>query len=241
MKTNTFDVAPIMSFLKDVATNNNRVWFQQNKERYLEAKTQFDDITRALIVRIAQFDPSVSHLDAKDCVYRFYRDTRFSLDKSPYKRHFGAFINAKGKKSLHCGYYFHLQPSTEVTPEEKEAGNPGGSMVAAGTWWLPSNILKEVRLSIVEDVDTYRSLVEAPEFHKYFPAVGYEPVKTMPKGFPKDFPYPEYLRPRIYSWACGIDEKFLCRPDWIDRVAYLFSLSKPLMDFLDDTIDDYDV
>lgn len=241
MNTEIFDVEKIMSFLRDVAANNNRAWFMANKDRYLEAKARFDDIARALIVRIAQFDPSVSHLDAKDCVYRFYRDIRFSKDKSPYKRHFGAFINARGKSSLHCGYYFHLQPHSEVTREEQAAGDPGGSMVAAGTWWLPSNILKEVRLSIVEDVDTFRSLVEEPEFHRQFPTVGYEPVKTMPKGFPKDFPYPEYLRPRLYSWTKYLDESFFRQKDWIDHVAYLFSLSKPLMDFLNDTIDDYDV
>lgn len=222
-----FDVAPIFAFLRDVAANNNRPWFMQNKARYEEAKALFDDITRALIVRIAQFDPAVAHLDAKDCIYRFYRDVRFSQDKSPYKRHFGAFVNARGKNSLHCGYYLHLQPEA--------------SFLAAGTWCLPSNILKEVRLSIVEDLDTFRSLVEEKEFHRLFPTIGYEPLKTLPKGFPKDFPFPQYLRPRIYSWGYDLDESFFQKEDWLDTVSKCFSVSKPLMDFLDDTIDDYDV
>ena len=93
-------------------------------------------MVQALIHRIAVFDGSVAHLTVKDCTYRFYRDTRFSEDKSPYKRHFGAYINACGKKSWHSGYYFHLQP--------------GECLLAGGSWCLPSPILKAVRQSIVD-------------------------------------------------------------------------------------------
>lgn len=225
MTTPEYDVRPIMDFLTDLANHNTRPWFQLHKERYQEARGLFDRIVRDLILRIAKFEPEVARLDAKDCVYRIYRDVRFSQDKSPYKRHFGAFINARGKNSLHCGYYFHLQPQ--------------GSMLAAGTWWMPSNILKEVRLSIVEDLGTFRSIVEAPEFHRQFPSIGYEPVKTTPKGFPKDFPFPQYIRPRLYSWGQDLPDDFFRQKNWIDIVAERFALCKPLMDFLNDTIDAY--
>ena len=84
----------IISFLANVAANNNREWFQAHKDEYLACKEDFENGIDQLIRAISLFDPSVAHLAAKDCVYRFYRDIRFSPDKSPYKRHFGAYICA---------------------------------------------------------------------------------------------------------------------------------------------------
>ena len=72
-------------FLKDLKHNNNREWFNANKERYLAAKERTDEFTAALIDAVAQFDPRASRLDVRDCTYRIYRDTRFSPDKTPYK------------------------------------------------------------------------------------------------------------------------------------------------------------
>lgn len=224
--TQNKELNTILSFLDDIAQNNTREWFAANRSRYDEARTIFSEIVRGLLVRLSQFDNSISHLDVKDCVYRFYRDTRFSQDKAPYKRHFGAFVSARGRKSLHGGYYLHLQP--------------GENMLAGGTWHQPSNILREVRYSIVEDLATYRHIVEKPEFRQCFPILGYDSLKTMPKGFSKDFAYPEYIRPKVYSCFANIDNSFFDSADWLDEVARRFEVSKPFIDFINDTIDDYD-
>ena len=93
----------IFSFLKDIARNNNREWFATHREEYVRARDEFEKGMEQAIACIAQFDESVAGIAVKDCMYRFNRDTRFSLDKAPYKRHFGAFINAHGKKSLRGG------------------------------------------------------------------------------------------------------------------------------------------
>lgn len=86
------DAKRILQFLKDVSANNNRPWFQEHKDEYLGVKKNFEEgITRA-ISRIAEFDSSVNNIQVKDTTYRFYRDTRFSNDKSPYKNHIGAFF-----------------------------------------------------------------------------------------------------------------------------------------------------
>ena len=95
------DTKLIFNFLRDIAANNNRPWFQEHKAEYEKAKAEFEKCVEEAINTISKFDPSISHLTVKDCCYRFYRDTRFSLDKSPYKRHFGAYISAHGKKSLY--------------------------------------------------------------------------------------------------------------------------------------------
>ncbi|MBO4786451.1 MAG: DUF2461 domain-containing protein, partial [Prevotella sp.] len=86
----------IIQFLKDVAANNNRPWFQEHRSEYDAVRQDFEDGITMAIARIAEFDSSIAHVTVKDTVYRFYRDTRFSPDKSPYKRHLGAYINAHG-------------------------------------------------------------------------------------------------------------------------------------------------
>lgn len=73
----------VIEFLKELQRNNSRVWFEANRSRYREAAEQFTAFVERLIVGIAGFDPSIRNLSAADCTYRIYRDTRFSLDKSP--------------------------------------------------------------------------------------------------------------------------------------------------------------
>lgn len=223
--TKNKEVNDILNYLHDIANNNTREWFHANRDRYDDVRTHFEEIVRGLLVRIGQFDSSISHLEVKDCVYRFYRDVRFSQDKAPYKRHFGCYINAKGRKALRGGYYFHLQPDE--------------NMIAGGTWYLPGNILREVRYSILEDIDGFRDIVEKPEFREAFPQLGYDSLKTMPKGFPKDFAYPEYLRIKVYSCFNNLSNSYFDRSDWLDDIARKFEVSKPFIDFINDTIDDY--
>ena len=86
------DIKRIMKFLADVASNNNREWFLEHKAEYHACKADFEQGITAAITRYAAFDDEIAHLQVKDCTYRFYRDIRFSNDKSPYKRHFGAYI-----------------------------------------------------------------------------------------------------------------------------------------------------
>ena len=80
----------ILRFLNDIAANNNREWFLAHKPEYQAIRTDFEEGIGRAIARITEFDDEIAHLQVKDCVYRFNRDTRFSPDKSPYKRHLGA-------------------------------------------------------------------------------------------------------------------------------------------------------
>ena len=106
----TMNQKSILKFLRQVMANNNREWFQQHKKEYATVRAEFELGVQQALERIATFDPEIAHVQVKDCTYRFYRDTRFSPDKSPYKNHFGAYINAKSKKALRGGYYMHLEP-----------------------------------------------------------------------------------------------------------------------------------
>ena len=72
-------------FLKELKKNNNRDWFNANKEKYQTAAAGFEDFVNVVIAGISQFDKSIAGVSAKDCIFRIYRDVRFSKDKSPYK------------------------------------------------------------------------------------------------------------------------------------------------------------
>ena len=86
-----------LKFLKELKANNNRDWFQSNKSSYETAKGEFEAFVDNLIIQIAGFDPDIGHHSARDCIFRIYRDVRFSMDKSPYKTHLGAHITAAAK------------------------------------------------------------------------------------------------------------------------------------------------
>lgn len=214
----------IFQFLKELGENNNREWFAEHREEYEKARNEFDKLLAAIISRISLFDEEIRGVQPKDCTYRIYRDTRFSSDKTPYKNHFGGYINAKGKKSNHCGYYVHLQA--------------GSCILAGGSLCLPAHILKAVRQSIFDNTDEYRAIVEDPTFKQYYPIVGDNFLKTAPKGFPKEFQYIDYLKCKEYTCSYNVPDAFFLAPDLLDRTEDAFRQFKRFSDFLNYTIDD---
>lgn len=215
----------IYRFLRQIAEHNDREWFHAHQPEYKAARQSFEAFVQEMILRIASFDASVAYQTPKTCTYRFARDTRFSANKSPYKRHFGAFVCSHGRKSFRGGYYLHLEP--------------GNSLIAGGSWCPPAPLLKHIREAIVDDVDRFRDIVEAPDFKALFPVVGEDFVKTMPKGFPKDFPYTEYIRPRLYTVWHPIPDTLVSEPDSQDRIEQMFRVMAPLNLFLNEIFDDY--
>lgn len=231
------DTNKILKFLKAITINNNRQWFADHRKEYEFVRKDFEYDTSKVIDAIAVFDPSVSHLTVKDVTYRFNRDTRFSADKSPYKRHFGAYISSHGKKSLHGGYYIHVEP--------------GNCLLACGCYCLPTNILTACRNEIMGNIDTWRGIVEQPLFVETFGKVGckswgdiygfgIEHLKTCPSGFPRDYEFIEYLRMKDYCCWQQVPDDFFAQDDWIDKAIEIFKIAKPMMDFINNVVDDYE-
>ncbi|MBO5314253.1 MAG: DUF2461 domain-containing protein [Prevotella sp.] len=230
------DIYRILNFLDNVRRNNNRQWFQANKDEYLAVRADFENAVGELINNISKFDSTVSHITVKDATYRFNRDTRFSEDKSPYKRHFGAYIAAHGKKKLHGGYYVHLEP--------------GNCMLACGSYFLPTNILTSCRNEIIANIDNWLSAVSNKTFTDLFVAdsngdssgrgFGLERLKTVPKGFSRDYKYIEYLRMKDYCCWHNVPDDFFAGNTWIENAVEIFKAAKPMMDFVNSVIDDYE-
>ena len=231
------DAKRILSFLENLAANNNRQWFLENKAEYEAVRADFEEGIGQTIARIFTFDPSVSHITVKDATYRFYRDTRFSKDKSPYKTHLGAYIAAHGKKALHGGYYIHLEP--------------GHCLLACGNYWLPTNVLTACRNEIMANTDEWLKCVRSPAFLEYFGAeeqagwgdkqgFGIEKLKTCPTGFPRDYDYVSYLRMKDYCCWHAVRDDFFEGNGWLDEMEHIFLAGKPMMDFMNSVIDDYE-
>lgn len=219
-------IANILKFLSDLIDNNNREWFAENKERYLSTKSEFEQICQSLLLEISKFDEEIKHVALKDCVFRIYKDIRFSRDKTPYKTHYGAFIAAGGgRKSVRGGYYFHLEP--------------GKSFIAVGVWSPPPEILKGLRQSVYENIDELNEIINAPEFHQYFDAFFQEDkLKTAPKGFPKDFPDIELLKLKHYMMEYRLSEQLLADDNFTAKIAAIYKTAYPLNRFMNYAIDE---
>ncbi|MCH4147213.1 MAG: DUF2461 domain-containing protein [Prevotella sp.] len=235
------DTKRILNFLKDVAANNNRPWFQEHKEEYLACKADFEEGISKAIAVISEFDPEIANLKVSDCCYRFYRDIRFSQDKSPYKRHFGAYICSHGKKALRGGYYIHIQPDQ--------------CLICTGSYWLPTNILTSCRNEIMGNIEEWRTAVENKEFIDYYglpndgswvedkpsaKGFGIEKLKTVPKGFPRDYAYINYLRMKDYACWRVVPNDFFDGDGWMNEIVKYFKVAKPMMDIVNSVVDDYE-
>lgn len=216
----------ILQFLKDLKENNNREWFAANKEWYDLVRTEFEEISKALILEISKFDDDIKNVEVKDCVFRIYRDIRFSQDKTPYKTHFGVFVaSAGGRKSQRGGYYIQLDPE--------------GSFLGAGVWCPPPALLKALRQSVYDNIDELNEIRESADFKRYFDSFyDEEKLKTVPAGFPKDFPDAELLKLKHYLVEYKLDENILNSTDFVQKTAEILKCAHPLNKFLNYTVDE---
>ncbi|MCM1067592.1 MAG: DUF2461 domain-containing protein [Muribaculaceae bacterium] len=214
----------LYAFLDELAANNDRTWFAANKARYDLLRAWWIEQVQKLINEMARFDSSLVHVEAKDCLYRIYRDTRFSPDKTPYKTYFSALISPTGRQCERACYYFH-QGVDE-------------SALYSGVWCPPAPMLKKLRKAIIDNVDEFRSIVETPEVEKHFPGWYGHQLKTAPKGYDRNHPDIDLLRLTEYGKGCQLPRSFFEKEGWQKKAASLYALLKPMNDFLNYSIDE---
>lgn len=140
-------------FLTALSENNDRDWFQSHREDYERAWQNMKDFTQAVIQGLAQTDRYISNdIPVSKCVFRIYRDTRFSKDKTPYKTWLGAGISTFGRKLNGPEYYLHIQP--------------GNSFVAGGYWRPEKDHLAAIRQEIDYNGGRLVQILEDPAFKK---------------------------------------------------------------------------
>ena len=217
-----------LSFLRELIANNHKEWFDANRDFYREAKDEFERFIDRLIVEVRLFDPTIGGITAKDCVYRIYRDVRFSNDKTPYKNHFGAYIAHGGRKSLLGGYYFHVEPV--------DAGYLNHSMWAGGIYCPDAPTLKNIRTEIYTCLDDYKSIIHSKEFTDTFQWFDGNMLSIVPKGFPKDFPDVELIKRKDYTYYRNINDQILYSDHLLEESVRVFKLMLPFNKFMNRAI-----
>jgi len=212
----------ILNFLSLLKENNNREWFNENKNLYEVAKNKFEEFVNILIPKIKEFDTEIDVSSAKECTYRIYRDVRFSKNKDPYKPNMGAYISKGGKKSKYAGYYIHI---------ESDASFAGG-----GIYCPQPTILKSIRIDIYEDTETIKSIINNKTFSGTFSKMYGEKLKTAPRGFPKDFPDIDLLNYKSYTVVKNITNNNLLSNKFLEDLLLIFKTQKPFNDYLNKVI-----
>ena len=212
-------------FLKELKVNNYKEWFDENRSRYTALRSEFEQFIQAVIGEIGLFDRESAQTTAKASIFRINRDIRFSNNKEPYKTNFGAFIARGGRKGIRAGYYIHVEP---------------GECFLAGGIYMPSGpMLKAIREEIYENSEEFRAILADPSFQKHFGGTLWgEMLKTAPKGFPKDWPYIEYLKYKHYTLIKNEPDILYKKPDFIGEVRAVFKAMKPFNDFLNRAVEE---
>ena len=210
-------IPEILAFLRQLSINNDRTWFKARKDQFDALRKPWEQDMERLIGLVADFDPQARGLAVKDSVYRIYRDTRFSRDKSPYKNYFSGVIGKGGRHTVQSCYYVHFGVED--------------LMLCGGIWWPEKAILDQLRGLIDAEPDEFLAIVGNPAITSRYEWMS-QSLKTMPKGYPKDHPLARYLKMKEYLLVDRVDESYFDCEDWVERVAADLQPLKPLHDFL---------
>jgi len=218
IRPQTFD------FLKELVENNNREWFQVNKDRYEEARENVVEFTGELIKKLHKIDPLINaDLDAKKCVMRIYRDIRFSKDKTPYKSNFGVSIPTSGTKAGRAEYFLHIA-----------AGN---CFIAGGYWMPPTDHLKAIRQEIDYNGNALKQIIDDPEFVELFGDFRkQEQLKSLPKEYSSDNENIDLIKLKSFVAFHQLKDEALADEGSVELIAAICSRIYPLNVFLNNAL-----
>ena len=217
---------PTIKFLKELKKNNNKAWFDKNRNRYESAKADFANFIQAVIDLHSKKDATIKNLVAKDCMFRINRDIRFAKDKSPYKSNFGASINKGGRKAENsAGYYFHLEP--------------GGSFAGGGIWMPMPAELKKVRQEIDYNFADFKKIIGSKKFKGVYGDLSKSAEYTLtrvPKGYEPNNPAAVYLKMKSYVAMIRLPDTDLVSPGLVKKTAMAFEALQPVIEFINQSM-----
>lgn len=212
--------AATIKFLKDLKKNNNKPWFDKHRSVYLDAKDDIGQMVQQVIDGLGKIDADIAPLQLKDCVYRIFRDVRFSKNKTPYKTNLGASFNKGGKKSPTAGYYFHCEP--------------GNNLVGGGLWMPMPPELNKVRQEIDYNFAEWEKIISNRSFKKKFPE-GLETEEILsrpPKGYDDANPAIEYLKLKSFVVTRTLTDAEMQSKSAVKQILKTFESMKEFILFL---------
>ena len=216
------DLKPTIQFLKELSANNNKEWFDANRKTYEASRKEFLSLVGNVISELAKFDPELTDVDPKKCVFRINRDIRFSKDKTPYKTNFGALMGANGKKTEGTGFYLHLAS--------------GQNFAGGGIYMPPPETLAAIRQEIDYNPDSLNKLLATKDFQETFGEIRGDKLKTAPKGYPKDHPNIELLRLKSFYVIKEFSEKELTSAGFFEELISTYKKAHEFNKYLKEAI-----
>jgi uncharacterized protein (TIGR02453 family) len=212
-----------LAFLRALKRNNDREWFKARKAQY---ETVVRAPMIAVIERLADDFPSFAPdlvASQKSSLYRIYRDTRFSEDKTPLKTHVAAVFPTRGlARHQGAGLYFEIAP--------------GWVWIGGGMYAPEPADLVAVREHIATNVRRLRAIVESPAFRRHLGTLGGEQLQRVPRGYPKEHEAADYLRHRQFLASREYPAEFACSPKFYAGLLQTFRLIAPLVAFLNEPL-----
>jgi uncharacterized protein (TIGR02453 family) len=213
--------ANLLGFLDELAANNERDWFNENKARYERlVREPALDFIAAMGPHLERIAPEFDAVPKKmgGSLMRVFRDTRFGRDKTPYKTNVGIQFRHTQAKDVHSpGYYLHIEP--------------GRHFIGAGMWHPEPDALAAIRTAIVERPKAWKAARDDAKFRRVYTLDGHA-LKRPPRGFPADHPYVEDLKRTDFIAGCSLTDADLFHKDCAARIAKRFEAATPLMKFL---------
>lgn len=204
-------------FLEDLKKNNDREWFSANKKRYEE---HLKDPSLRII---AAFAPGLKRISphfmaTPRSLFRIYRDTRFSKDKTPYKTHIGLHFRHDRSKDAHApGFYLHVEP--------------GSAFLGVGIWHPDGKALRAIREHIIEEPTAWKRASGATAFKATFELAG-DRLKRPPRDFDPEHPLIEDLKWKDYIGIAELPDSFVTDPALPKALGTKFKAGTPFMRFL---------
>jgi uncharacterized protein (TIGR02453 family) len=215
MSTPTIQATTI-TFLTDLAQNNNRDWFAENKSQYTSAHENMIAFVEELLHTMSKHD-ALTTPSGKKSLYRIYNDVRFSANKVPYKPRF-AFGIQRASAQRRGGYYVHLQP--------------GNNFLACGFFSPNPADLKRIRQDIQENPTTWRQILGTEKIKQSFGSLSGNQVPTFPKGFPKEHEAIDLIRHKQFILKHHFTDQEILLPNFLHTIDLLFQDVRPFFDYL---------
>ncbi|WP_305952038.1 DUF2461 domain-containing protein [Emticicia oligotrophica] len=209
-----------LQFLRNLNQNNNREWFQANRQDYDKTKVEFEKTCQEILNGISQFQPNLLNTTVKSCLLRINRDIRFSNDKSPYKKYIAAGFGPGGKSSGFVDYYLQIQP--------------GESFLGGGMWSPTPTQLTNFRQEIDYNPQHLKGIIENSLFRDYYKEIHGEKVKKMPKGYPIDHPEIELLKYKQLFFVHRYSDEDVTHPNFANEVIEGCKILKPYLDYINE-------
>lgn len=208
------------TFLNKLKQHNDRDWFNANKEEFLKEQDLVTAFAEGLLQDMNTHDVIENPSGAKS-IYRIYRDTRFSKDKTPYKTHWSGSFKRAGK-NRRGGYYFHIEP--------------GNSFIGGGFWGPNAGDLKLIREDISFDATPLRKILNSNSFVATFESLKGEQLKTTPKGFDANDEAIELLRYKQYLLLRRFSDEEVLSVDFLKEAGQTFKNMRPFLDYMSEVL-----